>query len=172
MAGRKRLLYLMRHPRDRIDSHIADSIWRGRATARTCKPDAVIGVSSYARQLVAYEQSGLLNDILLLDFADLCNQQVQLMQRVYDFPQISRVTPTQIVVRSACKIPSRLLTEANTEVYRENSAQTSSSLSSVSDSSPQNLEESCRKKTSSPFLEIARHTNSIFAQTHYLLNTT
>lgn len=85
-----RFVYIMRNPIDRIESHLAHNIARGRydlAEAETMDPQAAIRASSYASQLDAFragfrEGAGVDPQILLLDFEDLRRAPLELLARI------------------------------------------------------------------------------------------
>jgi hypothetical protein len=91
LPGRKRLIYLLRNPLDRIASHIAHNVAEGRWTTNDWSKTHVLDISAYAKQLSRFEKAGLLDDVLLLDFAELCADPVGLSYRVHDFLDIPRV---------------------------------------------------------------------------------
>lgn len=109
LPGRKRLIYVLRNPIDRIDSHIAHNIAKGRWTADDWPRNYVIQISAYARHLAKFEAVGLLDDILLIDFADLCFDPIAVAYRVHDFLGVSRVRPTSVERRNVRKINQRVV---------------------------------------------------------------
>lgn len=104
LPGRKRLIYILRNPIDRIDSHIAHNIAQGRWTVDDWPEDHVVSISAYARQIAKFEAVGLLDDILLLDFAELCADPVNVTYRVHDFLGIQRIQPKSVGRRNPRKI--------------------------------------------------------------------
>ena len=109
MPGRKRLIYLLRNPIERIDSHIAHNVAEGRWTPDEWPMHHVVETSAYARRLAKYEEVGLLDDVLLLDFAELTADPVGVAYRVHDFLGIPRVEPRSIEVRNPRKIDAQYL---------------------------------------------------------------
>jgi len=109
LPGRKRLVYVLRNPLERIDSQIAHNIAEGRWTANDWPIHHVVDVSSYAKHIAKYENAGLLDDMLLLDFADLCADPIDVSYRVQDFLGIRRMNPKSICTRNVRKIDSRFL---------------------------------------------------------------
>lgn len=65
-----KLIYILRDPIERADSHVAHQIEHGRWTSDRIDYDHLLDVSSYAAQLDAYAAVGL-RDVLLLDFDHL-----------------------------------------------------------------------------------------------------
>jgi hypothetical protein len=81
-----RLLYIVRDPVDRIESHIAHNIAKGRVTAKdyaAMLPDA-LNVSRYAFQLDRVREV-LGETPLLLDFAELRDDPASTLRRCVDF---------------------------------------------------------------------------------------
>lgn len=109
LPGRKRLAYVLRDPIERIDSHIAHNIAQGRWTADNWPIKQVVDTSAYARQLAKYEEVGLLDDVLLVDFAELSADPVAVAYRIHDFLGIPRVRPETVEVRNLRKINARFL---------------------------------------------------------------
>ncbi|HAC60454.1 sulfotransferase [Parvibaculum sp.] len=97
LPGEKRIIYLMRDPVARIESHIAHSIARGR-WQKNYDVKLLKDASSYAQQIAAYETAGLLNDMMLIDFDELCREPIAMATRVFEFlgldiPDIVPVPP-------------------------------------------------------------------------------
>lgn len=109
--GRKRLIYVLRNPIERIDSHIAHQIQRGRWTNGKWPIDHMVDISSYCRQLMQYEKAGLLDDVLLLDFASLRDDPVAAAYAVHDFLRIPRIEPQRTATRNGRKVGSFLKPE-------------------------------------------------------------
>src|SRR5690606_2063371 len=109
LPGRKRLIYILRNPLERIESHIAHNIAQGRWTADNWRLNHVVNVSAYSRQLAKFESAGLLDDILLLDFADLTADPVGFAYRVHDFLGLQRVRPRSVERRNVRKVNGRFL---------------------------------------------------------------
>jgi hypothetical protein len=103
------LIYVLRNPIERIDSHIAHNVAQGRWTPEDWPRRHVVAVSSYARQLAKFETAGLLDDVLLLDFADLSVDPVGIAYRVHDFLGIRRVRPESVERRNLRKVKGHFL---------------------------------------------------------------
>lgn len=104
LPGRKRLIYMLRNPIERIDSHIAHNVAVGRWTVDKWPINRVIDVSAYARQLAKYEAVGLLDDVLLIDFSDLTANPLNVAYRVHDFLEIPWVEPKSVKLRNPRKL--------------------------------------------------------------------
>jgi len=115
LPGQKKLIYILRNPLERIDSQIAHNIAQGRWTAENWLLRHVIDVSSYAKHIARYENAGLLDDMLLLDFAELCADPVDVSYRVQDFLGICRIQPKSVRARNIRKIDARFIQPAKAE---------------------------------------------------------
>lgn len=109
LPGRKRLIYLLRNPIERIDSHIAHNVAEGRWTRDEWPMHHVVETSAYARRLAKFEEVGLLDDVLLIDFSELSADPVGVAYRVHDFLGIGRVEPKSIEVRNPRKIDAQYI---------------------------------------------------------------
>ena len=113
--GRKRLIYIMRHPIERIESHLAHLIANGRERW----DNMLIDVSSYAKQLDAYARAGLLDDILLLDFEEFRRDPVATANKVFDFLPLEPVRLKPARPHTVRRAPEVMLTEADIARYTE-----------------------------------------------------
>jgi hypothetical protein len=109
LPGRKRLIYILRDPVARIDSHIAHNVAEGRWTVNDWSMTHVLDISAYARQLAKFEKVGLLGDVLLLDFAELCVDPVGVSFRVHDFLGIPRVPPRYVTAHNVRQLDAQFL---------------------------------------------------------------
>lgn len=86
-----RMVYVMRDPVDRIESHLAHNVARGRVTLERALEEEqlrhALAVSSYATQLDRYAAAfdDLEERLLLLDFHDLVAAPIATVRRVEDF---------------------------------------------------------------------------------------
>ena len=86
-----RFIYVMRDPVDRIESHLAHNVARGRVALEAAAEERqlrhAVAVSSYAAQLERYAAAfGDLDDrLLLLDFDDLVATPIETVRRVERF---------------------------------------------------------------------------------------
>ena len=120
LPGRKRLAYVLRDPIDRIDSHIAHNIAEGRWTAEKWPVEHVVATSAYAKQLAKFEEAGLLDDMLLVDFAELSTDPTRVAYDVHDFLGIPKVRPTSLEVKNPRKIDdARVLREEQVPMLKE-----------------------------------------------------
>ena len=96
-GARFKLIYLLRDPVDRIESHVAHNIARrpGRPTSGPFAEE--IAVSRYARQLDRFLRRFPREDLLLLDFDDLRADPLALVGRALDF--LGLETPPDFAVR-------------------------------------------------------------------------
>jgi hypothetical protein len=113
--GRKRLIYIMRHPIARIESHLAHL----RANGRERWENMLIDVSSYAKQLDAYARVGLLGDILLLDFEEFRRDPVATANKVFDFLPLEPVPLKPARPHNVRRAPDVTLTQAEIAMYSE-----------------------------------------------------
>lgn len=109
LPGRKRLVYVLRNPIDRIDSHIAHNIVRERWTADDMPMSLLLDASTYAKQLGEYEKVGLLDDMLLVDFADFCAHPVGVSYRIHEFLGLRRLKPSPIKAQNVRKVKGPFL---------------------------------------------------------------
>lgn len=109
LPGKKRLIYVLRNPIERIDSHIAHNVAEGRWTAENWRKAHVVNVSAYARHLGNFESAGLLDDILLLDFAELAADPIGVAYRVHDFMGLPRVRPKSVQRKNLRKLNGHFL---------------------------------------------------------------
>ena len=117
LPGRKRLIYVLRNPIERIDSHIAHNVAEGRWTPDEWPMQHVIETSAYARRLGTFEKAGLLDDVLLIDFSELRADPIGVAYRVHDFLGVPRIKPKSIEVRNPRKIDARYIrTDKATEL--------------------------------------------------------
>lgn len=109
LPGRKRLVYVLRDPIERIDSQIAHNIAVGRWTADDWPLDRALDVSTYAKHLAKFEAAGLLDDVLLLDFSELCADPVGVAHRIHDFLGVPRMEPKSVEIKNPRKLDARFL---------------------------------------------------------------
>jgi hypothetical protein len=91
LGGDTRLAYILRDPVDRIESHLAHNLeFRGKVTSlRHC-----IRTSSYAMQLDKFARYFSPNDILLLDFEQLCREPGAILARICNHLGIEPIAST------------------------------------------------------------------------------
>ena len=85
---RPRFIYIIRNPFDRITSHYNFRIWDETWRLNIVDPH-LINISNYFLQLEQYRKYFPLEDILILDFDDLRNNPRSLLQRIYQFLDLS-----------------------------------------------------------------------------------
>lgn len=118
LPGHKRLIYVLRNPIERIDSHIAHSVAEGRFGADDWRLDWAIKVSAYAGRLKLYEKAGLLGDIHLVDFDDLSADPVATALHIHDFLGIDRVRPRRLPVLNKRRMDATFLRDAHIREIR------------------------------------------------------
>ncbi|MBP1806162.1 sulfotransferase family protein [Rubellimicrobium aerolatum] len=93
--GNKALFYILRDPVDRVRSHVAHAVKRGRWTVenrdRTLR--MMIDISRYAEQIAHYEQAGLRP--VLLDFAEISSNPQGFADRITEVLGIGRLACEQ-----------------------------------------------------------------------------
>ncbi len=88
LGGTIKLAYILRDPVDRIESHLAHNLHSGETTTmRHC-----IRTSRYAMQLDRYTEHFAREDILLLDFEQLCRDPDAIMAQICRFLDIEEFT--------------------------------------------------------------------------------
>lgn len=85
--ARFKFLYIVRDPVDRIESHIAHNIAKGRITARNYaeRIPSAVEISRYAYQLDAFRRPLGDPEVLVLDFDELRRDPMRLLGRTVDF---------------------------------------------------------------------------------------
>lgn len=93
LGGETKLAYILREPIDRIESHLAHMLRRGKIRhVRHC-----ICTSRYAMQLDKFTPFFSRDDILLLDFEQLRRNPAAILAQVCDFLGIDHFAPTSVV---------------------------------------------------------------------------
>lgn len=89
--GQLKLLYLLRNPLDRIESHLAHNVARGHATFETFRKTLprAIEFSRYAMQIEQFREHLPEVEMLLLDFEELKHAPRSLLRKVEDFLGVS-----------------------------------------------------------------------------------
>jgi hypothetical protein len=64
----------------------------------------LLDASTYATQLAEYEKAGLLDDVLLVDFAEFCLHPVGVAFRIHDFLGLRRMKPRPVKPQNARKV--------------------------------------------------------------------
>jgi|SRR5690606_32781709 len=119
LPGLKRLVYVLRNPLDRIESHIAHGVQRGRWLAGNWPLKDMLDISCYARQLRCFESAGLLDDVLLLDFDGLCADPTGTAYRVHDFLGVQRIAPRSVTAKNVRTLRDALLPRPDLEQFRD-----------------------------------------------------
>lgn len=110
----KKLIFILRNPVDRVESHIAHNVDRGRWSEENPDINSAIAGSKYGEQLLAYGAAGL-TDILLLDFATLVGSPASVCDQVCDFLNLDRFVPKKIEPRNVRRVERRHLSEERAE---------------------------------------------------------
>lgn len=92
-----KLAYILREPVDRIESHFAHTL---RKKGKSPNMNACIENSSYARQIERFAAHIPLDDILLLDFAELQFDPAGMQRRICDFLGIERFVAQTVIHNS------------------------------------------------------------------------
>ena len=85
---RPKFIYIIRNPFDRITSHYNFRIWDEAWRFNIVDPH-LINISNYFLQLEQYRKYFPLEDILILDFDDLRDNPRSVLQRIYQFLDLS-----------------------------------------------------------------------------------
>lgn len=80
-----KLIYIIRNPFDRIESHFSYMVQRDPSWKLDVDSDHLIHTSSYFLQLERFRSHFPLEDMLVLDFDDLRQDPADLLRRVYEF---------------------------------------------------------------------------------------
>jgi hypothetical protein len=94
LGGNTRLAYILREPIDRIESHLAHMLYNGRNIKRI---KHCIRASSYALQLDKFIAHIERNDILLLDFEQLRQDPLAILEQISDFLGIDRIDSQSVI---------------------------------------------------------------------------
>lgn len=121
LPGEKRIVYIMRDPVDRIESHIAHKVARDEWQE---KYDVAMlrDTSCYASQIEAYEAAGLLPGMLLLDFDELCREPVAVAARVLDFFGLDPIKLKAVPPQNTRRTERRFMSEDEAATWREDLA--------------------------------------------------
>ena len=94
-----KLIYILRDPISRIESHIAHKIATGESTLSNYKDsmDHAIHVSRYATQMDRFKQIIPEQNILLLDFEELKKEPINLVEKVASFLELDNKFEFQII---------------------------------------------------------------------------
>lgn len=118
LPGEKRIIYLMRDPVARIESHIAHSISRGR-WKKGYDTKILEDASSYAHQIASYEAAGLLKDMMLIDFDELCREPIAVATRVFGFLDLDVPDLTPMPPQNTRRTQQRFMTEEDAATWRK-----------------------------------------------------
>ena len=90
-TGREfKLIYCLRDPLDRIESHLAHAMLNGWVDERTHirRIPAIIETTRYAAQLRTYRRHFSDDEILLVNFADLVSEPDRVVERICEFLEV------------------------------------------------------------------------------------
>lgn len=118
LPGAKRIVYIMRDPVDRIESHIAHKIARGEWETGY-DVEMLRDTSCYGSQLEAYEAAGLLSDMLLLDFDELCREPLAVAGRVLEFLGLDPIELKAVPPQNTRRTERRFMTEEDAVKWRD-----------------------------------------------------
>jgi hypothetical protein len=117
LPKKTRLIYILRDPIERIDSHIAHSLHMGRDVSGGKATRRLIDVSLYWKHIQRFYEVGLSDSLLLLDFDDLRREPVDALRRIHAFIGIPFEEPKEVKVMNARQKKGRHLTEDQERQY-------------------------------------------------------
>jgi len=120
LSKQKKLIYILRDPIDRIDSHMSHNASRGRSINGARATRGFDDASSYWSQIQRFDAAGFSDSLLLLDFDDLCSDPVNSVRKVQEFIGLDFEEPTDVRVHNSRRSSGRLLTEAQERKHWEN----------------------------------------------------
>ena len=104
---RPKFIYIIRNPFDRISSHF-NSMQNRESWLFSINDKYLINISNYFLQLEQYRKYFPIEDILILDFDELRDNPTRLLQRIYEFLDLSHeYFPKEYKVKNATKIESK-----------------------------------------------------------------
>lgn len=116
----RKLIYILRDPIDRIESHLLYNASRGRSVGGPKATRNFENASSYWSQIQRFDAAGLSDSLLLLDFDELCSDPVNSVRKVQEFIGLDFEEPTDVRVHNSRRSSGRLLTEAQERKHWEN----------------------------------------------------
>lgn len=116
----KKLIYILRDPINRIESHLLYNASRGRSVGGPKATESFENASSYWSQIQRFDAAGFSDSLLLLDFDDLCSDPVNSVRKVQEFIGLDFEEPTDVRVHNSRRSSGRLLTEAQERKHWEN----------------------------------------------------
>ncbi len=114
-----KLVYIMRDPIDRIDSHISHNASRGRELQGPRALKIYSDASCYWNHIQRYDAAGFSDSLLLLDFDDLCRDPVGSARKVQEFVGLNLEDPADVRVHNARRQAGRVLTKEDERIYWE-----------------------------------------------------
>lgn len=114
--AKTRIIYIMRDPIKRIESQIAHNLHAGRKGAKSIKYP--LQTSLYFSQLEPYDRAGIADEILLLNFDDLCNESQNTIDLVCDHLGISKMTISGSPKHNARRIDGVNLSEEQISIIK------------------------------------------------------
>ncbi|WP_170115918.1 sulfotransferase domain-containing protein [Mycoplana dimorpha] len=117
LPKRTRLIYILRDPIERIDSHIAHNLHIGRDVNGEKAARRLIDISQYWKHIQRFAEAGLSDSLLLLDFDDLCRKPVDAVRRIHEFVGIPFEEPTDVRALNVRQKKGRHLTEDEERRY-------------------------------------------------------
>jgi len=110
LKKQKKLVYILRDPIDRIDSHMSHNASRGRNLQGPRGFRIYNDASRYWSHIQRFDAAGLSDSLLLLDFDDLCRDPVGSARKVQDFVGLGIEEPTDVRVHNSRRTAGRVLT--------------------------------------------------------------
>lgn len=103
-----KFIYIIRNPFDRISSHF-NFMQKRKSWLRNIDDSHLINTSNYFLQLEQYRQYFPLEDILILDFDELRDSPALVLQKTYEFLNLSQgYFPEEYVIENPTQIKSKL----------------------------------------------------------------
>ena len=112
-----KLVYILRDPIDRIDSHISHNGSRGRTLPEPRALRIYSDTSRYWSHIQRFDAAGFSDSLLLLDFDDLCEDPVGTARRVQAFVGLEMEDPADVRIHNSRRTAGRVLTKGQERSY-------------------------------------------------------
>lgn len=112
-----KLIYILRDPIDRIESHAAHNARMGRKIRGRYASQVFKDASRYWQHIQRFSAAGLSDSLLLLDFNELSRDPVNTLRRVHAFIGLRFEAPLDVTVQNPRTKAGRVLTEAQEREY-------------------------------------------------------
>lgn len=114
-----KLVYILRDPIDRIDSHVAHNVSRRRVFKEPRAVKIYSDASCYWSHIQRYDAVGFSDSLLLLDFDDLCHDPVGSARKVQEFVGLKPEDPADVRIHNARRQAGRVLSKEDERIYWE-----------------------------------------------------